>query len=97
MYKLLISSKANREIRKISRLHKEAIINALYELKQNPLEGKPLTKELTGRLSYRVGFYRIIYTVNRNCAYRYRWPPRNNLQLTCWKFGAKRFNLLSNF
>ncbi|HBL52138.1 MAG: hypothetical protein A3D24_05025 [Candidatus Blackburnbacteria bacterium RIFCSPHIGHO2_02_FULL_39_13] len=65
MYKLLISSKANREIRKISRLHKEAIINALYELKQNPLEGKPLTKELTGRLSYRVGFYRIIYTVNR--------------------------------
>jgi len=35
------------------------------ELKEDATIGKPLTRELTGRFSLRVGVYRIIYTVNK--------------------------------
>ena len=65
MYELRIYKKAQREIKKISRLHQKAILEALAEIKENPLVGKPLTEELTGRFSYRIGSYRIIYRVNK--------------------------------
>lgn len=65
MYKLRISSKAEREIKKISYPHQKAIILALAEIKEQPLLGKSLTRELTGRFSFRVGIYRIIYKVNK--------------------------------
>ena len=65
MYKLRISSQAETEIRKIPRAHQEAILEAMLELKENPLIGKPLTRELTGRFSLRVGVYRIIYKVRK--------------------------------
>lgn len=35
------------------------------ELKDDPLVGKPLTRELTGKFSLRVGTYRVIYKINR--------------------------------
>lgn len=65
MYKVHISSKARKEIKKISHPHQKAIILSLIEIKENPLLGKPLTRELTGRFSFRVGVYRIIYTINK--------------------------------
>jgi mRNA-degrading endonuclease RelE of RelBE toxin-antitoxin system len=65
MYKLRISSKAENEIKKISHPHQKAIILALVEIKEEPLLGKPLTRELTGRFSYLVGVYRIIYKINK--------------------------------
>jgi len=65
MYKLHISTKAATELKKISQLHKEAIVNALQEIQEDPLIGKSLTRELTGRFSYKVGVYRIIYTINK--------------------------------
>ncbi|MBI2267980.1 MAG: type II toxin-antitoxin system RelE/ParE family toxin [Candidatus Blackburnbacteria bacterium] len=65
MYKLFISTRVKRELKKISRSHKEAIVNALMELKDDPLVGKPLTRELTGKFSLRVGTYRVIYKINR--------------------------------
>ncbi len=65
MYKLQISSKAANEIKKISHPHQKAIILAIAEIKEEPLLGKPLTRELSGRFSYRVGVYRIIYKVNK--------------------------------
>ena len=64
MYKLRISSKAEKEIKKISHPHQEAIILTLKEIKADPFLGKPLTRELTGRFSFRVGVYRIAYKVN---------------------------------
>ena len=64
MYKLRISSKAEKEIKKISHPHQRAIVLALAEIKDAPFLGKPLTRELTGRFSFRVGVYRIIYKVN---------------------------------
>lgn len=65
MYKLFVSVKAKKELKKISKLHQKAIISALEEIRENPLSGKPLTRELTGRFSYKVSVYRIIYTVNK--------------------------------
>lgn len=65
MYKLRISKRAENEIKKIPQPHQEAIITALSEVKEDPLLGKPLTRELTGRFSFRVGVYRIIYKVNK--------------------------------
>lgn len=65
MYELRIYKQAQREIKKISKLHQKAILEALEEIQENPLWGKPLTREQTGRFSYRVGLYRIIYKVNK--------------------------------
>lgn len=64
MYKLVISSQAGKELKKIKKLYREAIISALEEIREDPLVGKPLTRELTGRFSYRIGLFRIVYKVN---------------------------------
>ncbi len=64
MYKLHIASKAQSELKKVKYSHQEAIIGVLEEIKDNPFLGKPLTRELTGRFSHRVGPFRIIYKVN---------------------------------
>lgn len=64
MYKLRVSKKAVREIKKLSRSHQKAIILSFAEIKEEPFLGKPLTRELTGKFSFRVGVYRIIYKVN---------------------------------
>lgn len=65
MYRLRIASNAEKEIKTISHPHQKAIIFALAEIKEEPFLGKPLMRELTGRFSYRVGVYRIIYKVNK--------------------------------
>lgn len=65
MYKLYLTSRAKRQIKLISLTHQEAIVEALEEIAENPLIGKPLTRELTGKFSYRIGVYRIIYIVNK--------------------------------
>ena len=65
MYRLQISIKARRELKKLSKLHQKLIMEALQDVKENPLSGKPLTRELSGRFSYRVGIYRVIYKVNK--------------------------------
>lgn len=65
MYQLRIYKQAEREIKKISKLHQRALIETLNEMKENPFTGKPLTRELIGNFSYKVGSYRIIYKVNK--------------------------------
>lgn len=64
MYKLRITDRAEKELKKISLSHQEAILAAFEVLRDDPYLGKPLTRELTGRYSYRMGIYRIIYTIN---------------------------------
>jgi len=64
MFKVEITSGAKKELKRISRLHKQAIALAIEEIRDDPTIGKPLTRELTGRYSYRVGVYRIIYKIN---------------------------------
>lgn len=66
MYKLLISSKAERRLKKLKIEYQQAVVEALEEISGDPFVGKPLTRELTGRFSYRVGVYRIIYRINES-------------------------------
>ena len=65
MYKLILSARTRRELKEISKQHREAILLALEEVKNDPFEGKPLSRELVGRFSYRVGVYRVVYQVNK--------------------------------
>lgn len=49
----------------MSKRHREVIGEIVKELQEDPLLiGKPLSRNLTGRFSYRVGVYRIIYKIN---------------------------------
>lgn len=65
MYIVFVTNTAKKELKTISLRHKSAIISALKELQENPLLGKPLKRDLTGKYSYRIGVYRIIYMVNK--------------------------------
>lgn len=65
MFKLLISTRAQKRLKQLKQTHQEAILSALEEIKEDPFIGKPLTRELTGRFSFRVGVYRIIYKIGR--------------------------------
>ncbi len=65
MYKLIISPQARKELKKIKKLHQITIKSVLQEIREDPTIGKPLTRELIGRFSYRVGVYRIIYKISK--------------------------------
>ena len=66
MFKLKITSQAKSQLKQISKKHHQlAISNALDVIKEDPFVGKPLSRELTGRFSYKVGIYRIIYIINK--------------------------------
>ncbi|MBI2593058.1 type II toxin-antitoxin system RelE/ParE family toxin [Candidatus Daviesbacteria bacterium] len=65
MYKIVISKKAEKQIKLISKLHLQQALNEIFlEIKEDPLVGKLLGEELTNRYSYRVGVYRILYLIN---------------------------------
>lgn len=65
MYKLHISPKAEKGLKRLKIDHQKAVLEALREILDDPFVGKPLTRELTGRFSLRVGVYRIIYSVDK--------------------------------
>lgn len=65
MYKIKLTARAKRELKNISRLHEEVISSVFEDLKDDPLLGKPLTRELTGSFSIKIGVYRIIYKINK--------------------------------
>lgn len=65
MYRLILSPQALKQLKTIKRAHQSAVKLTIEDIKENPSIGKPLTRELTGRFSYRVGLYRIIYKVNQ--------------------------------
>lgn len=66
MFKVRLTAQARKEFKLLSKTNQLVIKQIVEELKENPLIGKPLTRELTGRFSYRVGVYRIIYKLNTN-------------------------------
>lgn len=65
MYRLIISPQAEKELKKIRNVSHEAVKLALEEIREDPDLGKPLSRELTGRLVYKAGGYRIVYKINR--------------------------------
>jgi len=64
MFRLIISPRAQKQLKSIKQNHQLAVKLAVLDIKENPTIGKSLTRELTGKFSYRVGIYRIIYKVN---------------------------------
>lgn len=64
MYKVLISTQAEKGIFKLKALYQDEVLQILKELKEDPFMGKRLERELHGRLSIRIDVYRIIYSVN---------------------------------
>ncbi len=64
MFELRISKSAQKQLRKLKRIYKLAILSALNEIKEDPSLSKPLSRELTGKFTFHVSVYRIIYKVN---------------------------------
>lgn len=65
MYRIFISPKAKKELRNITKLYKKAVAETIDELKNDPLIGKPLTRGLTKKYSYKIGVYRLIYKIHK--------------------------------
>jgi mRNA interferase RelE/StbE len=68
-YKLELTRQAESALERIAHREPELykrVSQVLDDLKREPFQGKPLKGQLKGRYSYRVGTYRIIYTVFRN-------------------------------
>lgn len=65
MYRISLTSKTKRELKKLKVFYDQNVISdAFDELKANPYEGKPLARELSGKFSYRLGRFRIIYKID---------------------------------
>ena len=65
MYRLIISPRAKKHLKDIKKENQEAVKISLDEIKEDPSTGKPLSRELSGKFSHRVGVYRIIYRTNQ--------------------------------
>ncbi len=64
MFQLRISPKAERQIKRLKKQYQLEIIGIMNEIKEDPLLGKPLSRELSHRLVHKFRAYRIIYKVN---------------------------------
>lgn len=65
MYRLIVTPRAQKHLKEIKKDYQAAVKIALEEIKEDPLIGKLLSRDLTGKCSYRVGVYRIIYKINQ--------------------------------
>lgn len=65
MFKIKLTAKAKRELKHLSKMDKLRVGEIIEELKEDPLIGKPLLRELSRRYSYRVGVYRVIYKIKQ--------------------------------
>ena len=66
MYKLHLSKKADKQLKEIAEnTSNETVLAALKEIKEDPYLHKPLSQELSGKFTYKLGVYRIIYAVDK--------------------------------
>ena len=64
MFKVRLTAKAKRQLKKLSIQDRISVGEIIEDIKDNPVIGKSLERELSGKYSYRVGIHRIIYKVN---------------------------------
>lgn len=67
-YKLELTRQAESALERIARREPELfkrMVQVLDDLQCDPFQGKPLKGQLKGRYSYRVGTYRILYSIFR--------------------------------
>ncbi|MDP3882025.1 MAG: type II toxin-antitoxin system RelE/ParE family toxin [Nanoarchaeota archaeon] len=62
-YEVLLADEAERFLKKCDRPIRERIIDKLEDLGKNPRLGKPLTANLAGLWSLRMGDHRAIYQI----------------------------------
>ena len=66
MYKIILEKKPENFFRKLERKEQERITKKFNELEKNPELGKPLTANLAGLWSLRIGDYRTIYQIKQS-------------------------------
>ncbi|PIV08705.1 hypothetical protein COS52_01315 [Candidatus Roizmanbacteria bacterium CG03_land_8_20_14_0_80_39_12] len=66
MYRIKLTARAKKELKNLKVVYQIAIAAAFEDIKENPFISKPLTRELSGRFSYKMSVFRIIYTVNES-------------------------------
>lgn len=59
-----VAKKANKQLSKIPLKIQGKIIQALKDLKQNPIAGAKLEGKLSDKYKFRVGDYRIVYKLD---------------------------------
>lgn len=64
MFRVKLTARAKRELKNLSKEDKIVIGEVIEEIKENPLIGKSLSRELIRKFSYRVDVYRVVYLVN---------------------------------
>ena len=63
MHSVNLDKNAKTFLKKLDKFEQEKILNKLENLKDNPKLGKPLTGNLVGLWSLRVGKYRALYRI----------------------------------
>mgnify|MGYP001619220691 CR=1 FL=1 len=66
MFKVKLTARAKKELKNLSKKDKVVIAEVIEEIKEDPLLGKPLSRQLSRKFSYRVNTYRVIYMVSQN-------------------------------
>ena len=64
--KILLTKRLLKSYEKLGNKVKSRIKESLREIYKNPYKGKKLTGELEDDYSWRIGDYRVIYTIDRN-------------------------------
>ncbi len=68
MYKIVLTKTAEKDYIELSRSNPaifKRVRAALVDIAKDPCSGKPLKLTLKGKWSYRVGPYRLIYSIER--------------------------------
>jgi mRNA interferase RelE/StbE len=63
MYRIIVAPEAKKGLKTLARIYAKGMSEAIDALKDDPHIGKSLTRELTGRYTYKVGVYRVIYKI----------------------------------
>ena len=68
-YKIVFTKPAQKEYSYLYKTNKALfwrIRTAMHSLAENPTQGKPMKLDMKGKWSYRIGMYRIIYSIYHN-------------------------------
>lgn len=65
MFRVKLTAKAKKQLKNLSKQDQLSVEEIIEDIKDNPLIGKSLGRELLRKYSYRIGVYRVIYTINQ--------------------------------
>ncbi len=66
MYNVILQEHAERFLKKLDKFNRDRVIKKLEDLGNNARLGKPLTANLAGLWSLRIGKFRAIYQIREN-------------------------------